>query len=114
MCLVLMGVANWVQQSEFIVKAAASIVTPAPCCAQGVRVKAFAVAADGCTAVAVLFDSSVTVWDLATGCPRAVLQASLGAALSTFLLLKMLCLQRTCSLNARWCGNVVSHLVVKF
>ncbi len=42
--------------------------------------KSFAVGADGCTAVAVLFDSSVTVWDLATGSPRAVLQVSLGAA----------------------------------
>ncbi len=61
-------------------EAAVSIVRLAPRCAQGVRVKSFAVGADGCTAVAVLFDSSVTVWDLATGSPRAVLQVSLGAA----------------------------------
>jgi len=84
-----------VQQSKFFTKAATSVVRPAPCVAQGVRVKSFAVAADGCTAVAVLFDSSVTVWDLATGSPRAVLQASLGAARLSVLLLKMLCLQRT-------------------
>ncbi|KAK9840975.1 hypothetical protein WJX81_003475 [Elliptochloris bilobata] len=41
---------------------------------QGVRVKSFAVAADGRTAVVVLFDSSVAIWDLAAGQQRAVLQ----------------------------------------
>lgn len=41
---------------------------------QGVRVKSFSAAADGASAVAVLFDSSVTIWDLAAAQPRTVLQ----------------------------------------
>ena len=41
---------------------------------QGVRVKSFEAAADGRSALVLLFDSSVTVWDLRSGQPRAVLQ----------------------------------------